>query len=679
MPFGSVLLRPGVNVEQTATLNEAGYTNTRYGRFRDGLFQKMGGWVRYVSFAVSGIPRALHAWQDLNETGHLAVGATLELAILTNGTQEDITPQTLVSDFAPNFTTTLGSATVTVDDLNIDTVTTYDSVFFNTPVSVGGIILSGLYQIALVSGATTYEITAATEATASVANGGDVPAFTTATGSATVTVDFPEHGLLVGDRVAFQIPTSVGGLTVVGSYIVTQVGTVNQFTIAASAQATSSATVSMNSGDAQIVYYIAVGPPSVGVGFGINDYGEGDYGLGTKSNEQTGDPIAAVDWTLDNWGEILVACPLNGGVYYWSPTGGFSTARLVSGAPIFNAGIFVSTQAQILVAWGSSESQNIGVDQNALLLRWSDMENFESWTVSTTSQAGFYRIPTGSRIVGCAPGSKFDLIWTDIDLWIMQYVGAPYVYTFNQVGTACGLIAEGAQTTFRGITYWMGSSNFFAYGGGGGVQVIPCPVWDAVFQDLDTDNARKIRCCPNSLFDEITWEYPSLSGGAGENDSTVTYNVTQGVWYINAYPPRTAWVDQSVLGNPIGTNTAGQVFQHEEGYDADGSPLVPVMTTGYFYLGEGQDFPFVDQWIPDFKWGTFNGAQTAQLYVTFNVIDWPGDTPRTYGPYSYSVASQYITTRFRGRQVSLTITSTDIGSFWRIGRSRYRWAAKGRR
>lgn len=679
MPFGSVILRPGVNVEMTKTLNEAGYSSTSRGRFRDALFQKVGGWIRYVDFAISGIPRDLHAWQDINETGHLIVGSTQQLGVITNGFLDDITPQILLSDFAPDFTTTNGSAVVTITDPNINTVTTYDTVFFNTPISVGGIILSGIYPISLVSGATTYEIVAAATATASESNAGTVPSFTTNSGSATVTVTFADHGLLVGDRIVFQIPTSVGGVTIQGSYPATAIGGVDTFSITVSELATSSDTVTMNSGNAQLEYYIALGPPPGGIGYGLGDYGEGTYGLGTVVQEQTGTPITAVDWTLDNWGEIAVGCPLNGGVYYWSPTGGFSTAQLADNAPIFNAGIFVSTQAQILVAWGSSQQQAIGVDQDALLLRWSDMENFEVWDESTQNQARRYRIPTGSRIVGGSPGAKFDLIWTDLDLWVMQYVGPPYVYTLNTVGTSCGLIAEHAQTTFRGVSYWMGQGNFYRYGGGGGVEIIPCTVWDYVFQDLDLSNVTKIRCLPSTPFNEISWEFPSISGGSGENDKCVTYNVVEGVWYIDLLPPRTAWIDQSVLGNPIGTSANGGIFQHEEGYDAVGSPIVATFTTGYFDIGEGQDFVFVDQWMPDFKWGTEGGLPDAELSVYFSVVDFPGDTPRTYGPYAYSVATQYITTRFRGRQASITVTSEDSGSFWRLGKCRYRFAAKGRR
>jgi hypothetical protein len=677
MAFGSLTLRPGVTVEATPTLNQAGYSSTNLVRFQAGLVQKIGGWEKYYPLPVTGIPRDLHAWQDLNETGHLAIGATTQFAVITNGSLQDITPQELTTDFAPNFTTTLSSTTVTIDDSNISTVTIFDSVFFNTPVSVGGIVLSGLYPIDLVTGATTYQITAATAATSAVSNAGTVPTFTTTSGSATVTVTLADHGQSVDNRVVFQIATSVGGLTILGSYPVITVGGANTFTIQANAQASSGATVAMNSSEAQLVYYITLGPAAGGIGYGLGGYGLGGYGTGIVPSVQEGDPITASDWTLDNWGEIIMGCPLNGGIYYWSPTGGFSTASLVSTGPLFNTGMFVSTQAQILIAYGASEEKDIGVDQDALLIRNSDQEDYTVWTESLTNQARRFRIPTGSRIVGGSPGAKFDLIWTDLDLWMMEYVGFPLVYTYNQVATSCGLIAEHAQTTFRGVTYWMGQSNFFAFGGGG-VQVMPCSVWDAVFQDLDQDNVRKIRCAPNTPFNEIWWFYPSASGGSGENDKYVKYNVVENAWDLGTLG-RSAWIDQSVLGNPIAGTSTSLIYQHEEGYDADGEPITATFTTGYFYLAEGEDYVFVDNWIPDLKYGTYAGAQAAQVSVTFNVVNFPGETPVSYGPYQFSQSSTYIPTRFRGRQASITLTSSDSGSFWRLGKNRYRFSSAGRR
>lgn len=678
MPFGSVTLRPGVNVELTETANVAGYSSTDLVRFQSGLVQKIGGWVKYYDLPVSGVPRDLHAWQDINEVGYLASGSTTQLVAIANDTLNDITPQTLTTNFTTNFSTTIGSTTVTVDDSEISTVTTYDQVFFNTPISVGGIILSGLYPIDLVTGTTTYQITATTAATATVVSGGRVPYFSTTSGASVVTVDLDDHGLSVGDRVVFPIATTVAGITIYGAYSVTAVSSVDVFSINASTTATSTLNSWMNGFETQLVYYFGLGPQAAGAGYGLGGYGLGGYGTGVVPSVQTGTPITSSDWTLDNWGSVLLACPHNGGIYSWDPSGGFVTASLIPHAPIFCGGMFVSTQAQILVAWAASEAQNIGVDQDALLVRNSDQEDFTTWDESTTNQARRFRIPTGSRIVGGAAGPKFDLIWTDLDLWIMEYVGFPLVYTYNKVGTSCGLIAEHAQAMFRGVVYWMGQSNFYHYGAGGGVEVIPCTVWDAVFQDLDTANVEKIRCAPNTPFNEIWWFYPSVSGGTGENDRYVKFNIVERVWDLGALP-RTCWIDQSVLGNPIAGTSNGLIYQHEEGYNADGAPIDATFTTGYFYLSEGQDYVFVDQALPDFKWGTYGGDDDVQMTITFNVVDFPGETPRTYGPYAFNKATTYINTRFRGRQASMTVSSNDNDSFWRLGKVRFRVAGSGRR
>ena len=677
MAFATVKLVPGVDVERTPTLAEAAYVDTNLVRFREGLVQKLGGWEKYYELPVSGIPRDLHAWQDQNETGYLASGTTTQLGVVSGGTLNDITPQQETSDFTPDFTTTSSSTTVEIDDPNISTVTTFDSVFFYTPVSVGGLVLSGAFPISLVTGTTTYQIEAASAATSSVSNGGAVPVFDTTSGSAIVSVTLADHDLSVGGTFVAQLPTTVGGITIFGSYQVIAAPSSSTFTISATQQASSTASASMNSGDAQIVYNIALGPSAAGVGYGIGTYGTGSYGLGILSSVQTGDPVTSNSWTLDNWGATLVACQQDGGIYIWSPTDGFTTAQLVETAPAFCRGAFVSGQAPILIAYGASEAKDIGVDQDALLIRNSDFEDYDVWTETLQNQARRYRLPTGSRIVGGLAGPKFDHLWTDTDFWTMSYDGFPLVFTYLPTGAACGLIGQHGATRFRDAIYWMGQSNFFVYAGGG-VQVLPCSVWDAVFQDLDIDNAEKVRCGSNTPFNEIWWFYPSLSGGTGENDKYVKFNITEGSWDLGSLG-RTAWIDQSVLGNPIASTQGGLIYQHEEGYNDDGNPMMPSFTTGYFYIAEGEVFPFVDQMLPDFKWGTYAGDQDAQLQVTLNVVDYPGQTPQTFGPFTYSQATEYIQLRLRGRQVSMTFSSSDTGSFWRLGRVRFRYSGDGRR
>jgi hypothetical protein len=259
----------------------------------------------------------------------------------------------------------------------------------------------------------------------------------------------------------------------------------------------------------------------------------------------------------------------------------------------------------------------------------------------------------------------------------MSYIGAPLVWSFNKIGAGCGLVGPHARCQLRGSVYWMGQSNFFMLSGNG-VDVIPCSVWDVVFQDLDLNNLAKCQAAANTPYNEVFFYYPSASGGTGECDKYAKFNVLEKTWdYGNL--PRTAWIDQSVLGAPIGASPQGIIYQHETTNDADGQPINSVMQTGYWTISEGEEFAFVDQIIPDFKWGTWAGSQTAQIQITMYAVNFPGDTPRVYGPYTVTQASQYINTRIRARQLAMRAESADIGSFWRLGSVKYRFAPDGRR
>lgn len=675
MPIVPLKLVPGVRADFTPTLNQAGVSSCNLIRWKDKLPQKLGGWDRFYPNALSGIPRDVHGWADLNAINHLAVGTTTQLVVITNGALQDITPQTKTSNIAPAFTTTNGSPTVRVADTNIANVTTFDSVFFNTPIAIDGLVLQGVYPIVSIAGTNSYDITAATNATSNAGPGGAVPVFTPSSGSSIVAVTLNNHGQSVGSTFDFPIPTTVGATIVInGVYKVVGVSDANHFTISGDVQATNSTPVSMNGGLAQLVYYIALGPTAPGLGYGVGGYGTGGYGSGTVPASQTGTPITSTDWSLDNWGEILLANTKGGGIYYWQPNSGFQTAQLVSTGPVFNNLIFVSMPAQILVALGST---SIGQQQDPLMVRWSASQDFLNWAETSQTQAGSYRIPTGSMIVGGIQGPQQGLIWTDLDVYGMQYLGPPYVFGFNKLSSGCGLLGPHAVAVMRGNVYWASQGSIFVLSGGG-VQEIPCSVWDVMFQDLDEANQSKIVVAANSQFDEIAIYYPSISGGTGENDKFIKVNVQEGGWDYGTLS-RSAWQDQSVLGQPIGTSPGGIVFQHETSPDADGQPLVSTFTTGYFVLTEGQDLAFIDWFFPDMKWGLFNGTQTAAIDVTINVAEYPNATPQIFGPFTMTNAITFINTRLRGRQISLTFTSSDLGSFWRLGQLRIRTAKAGRR
>ena len=754
MAFGSVQLVPGVNVERTSTLLRAGIFRSALIRFRDSLVQKLGGWAKFFPFPISGVPRDLHAWKDLNQRNWLAIGTSgsgTQLGVINSNTYKDITPQTFISDFAPGISTTIGSPIVDIVDPNITDVTVTDSVFFNTPVSHGGLILDGLYQIVSITGTHSYQINAGANATTTETNpnatngttaagndtlhfastpswivagmviadlttaaaipagttvvsttgttvvmsanaaapgvgSGDgilftsIPVFTTTNGSSTVKVTFIGHNTAVGNTVVFQVSTTGNGVTISGSYEVITIVDANNFDIAAANQASASSSFVMNSGKIELVYYIAIGPPPIGSGYGLGAYGAGGYGTGSgTSGNQTGTEITATDWTSDNWGEILVACPRGGGIFYWNPEGGFQNAQIVATAPPLNNGIFVSTSQQILIAYGSSIHQAIGYQQQPLLVQWCDVSNFFQWNATALTQAGNFVIPIGSEIRAGMAVSNQNLIWTDLDLWAMNYIQPPDVYGFNKIGAGMGAASSHAVQQLRGSVFWMGATNFYSYTSGG-ANVIPCPVWDAVFQNLNTAYLTNVRAMPNTPYNEVGWLYPSAASVSGECDSYVKMNITeQGAPWDYGPMQRSAWIDQTILGNPIGASPQGVIYQHEISPDADGSPLMASFTTGYFYLAEGEDFVIVDQIIPDFKWNVFSGGASAQIQMTFNVVNYPGDTPTTYGPYTVTQATEFLSVRFRGRMMSITIASSDIGSFWRIGSIKFRYAQAGRR
>lgn len=676
MPLQTITLDAGVNAESTKTLNAAVIQESQLIRFKAAgkmvLVEKLGGWEKFYPASIGSPIRDLHAWMDTNATAHLAIGAELSLSVLTNGSLTNLTPRLFVSDTAPDFSTTAGDPVVTVVDPNIAN-SILNTIYIATPVAVGGIILQGSYAVTSTLSPTSYQITASSNAVSTVANGGALPVFTTTLNSASVSVNLTSHGYGVGSTFAIFTPTTVGGLTLDGSYLVQSVIDADNFTINAPTLATSAASATMNGGDVQIIYYITVSPTIPAAGYGVGPYGSGGYGLGIAPTPTPGTPITATNWTLDNWGGILLACQADGAVYNWSPDSGYSVASRVMNAPLVNGGIFVSNPYQILVAWAAS----INGVQDPLLVSWSDSGDYTNWSVSALTQAGSYRIPTGSRIVGGLQGPQFGFIWTDIDVWAMQYIQPPLVFGFTKLATECGLIARHAACVVNSTVYWMGSNQFYQYAGAG-VQPIVCSVWDFVFQDLDTDNLDKIHVASNNGFGEVAWYFPSLSGGTGEVDSYVKFNFILNCWDFGRLD-RTAWIDQSVLGQPIGANSAGYIYQHEITNDADGAPMGEYFETGYAQIAQGEELTFIDWMIPDFRYGKFNAPQTASLNITLKYTDYPGQTEKSKGPYQVASITSYRNPRIRGREIGMRIEGTGIGGWWRMGGLRYRGAPDGKR
>lgn len=770
MPHASLKLIPGVDQNRTEALNEAGISESDLIRFvpdRNGvaLPQKLGGWQRFYPNPVPGTVRALHAWADTNGTSIIGVGTDGDVYTLSGGVLTDRSPSEYTIDLDLNgttgyFDTTAGSATVDVGDEGSNS-SQFDAIFIQTQISVGGLVLFGYYPCIPVS-SDAYQIQsrnllgALLPATSTVTGGGATAVFTTTSGDAAVSVSLPGHTYAVGDTFPILAPTTVGGVTLSGNYIVLQSSiSLGTFTITAANAATSNDTQSMNGGDARITYLIGQTATPPVPGFGRGGFGRGGFGTGVSfsggrvidisSITVTGtlveltasftslilpgsiitvagyDPASPVnsqwvveacsftgpgvikvsfnlpaasttptvsgtptitvnlwqfpaqtDWSLDNWGEDLIASPPGGGIYGWSPSGGAQRAILLPNSPIANEGCFVAMPQRQIVAYGSTFT---GI-QDPLLIRWCDVGDYTRWVGTVTNQAGSFRIPKGSKIVGGMQGPQQGLIWTDLSVWSMQYIGPSLVYSFNEIGTGCGLIGKKAMGSMSGVVFWMSQSQFFMLAGEG-VRPIPCPIWDVIFQDIDLDQVQNIRCAPNSRFNEIAWFYPTI-GSNGAPTKYVKFNLSVGQWDYGTLT-RTAWIDQSVVGAPLGSCGNCYIYQHEVGTSADGAPILSRFRTGYFTIQEGDLKTFIDQVWPDMKWGFFGGAQDASVTITFYVTDYPGQTPIVVGPYTVDKDTQFITPRIRGRLVSIEIGSTDNPDvFWRLGNIRYRFQPDGR-
>jgi hypothetical protein len=400
-------------------------------------------------------------------------------------------------------------------------------------------------------------------------------------------------------------------------------------------------------------------------------------------------------WTLDNFGEDLIAVPSKQGIFKWIPSGGPPTpATQITQAPPYNQGAFVVMPAQIIMAYGSAPDAGT---QDPMLVRWCDQSDFEDWTPTTVNQAGSFRLSRGSRIIGGlqAPGMAF--LWTDLDCWTVQYTGFPLVFSFFQASSQCGLIAQHAATVLGGVVYWMSDHGFFQMAGSGPTQ-IPCTVWDVVYRNLSLANQDKCLAAGDYKYSEVWFFYPSSDSGTGEIDSYVKYNVVENLWDFGPATEgvpnqisRTAWVDHNAGGSsvPITVDLNGFIQQQDTNLTADGVAIAGMIRSGFVDITDGATITTVDQFIPDFLWE----GDSPQLNVTLFFRNYPGEDEVSMGPFPITPATEYVTLRLprqivihgttvtaypavRAREVSFQIET--ISGWWRMGAPRLRSADAGR-
>jgi hypothetical protein len=286
------------------------------------------------------------------------------------------------------------------------------------------------------------------------------------------------------------------------------------------------------------------------------------------------------------------------------------------------------------------------------------------------------------------------LIWTDVDLWTVSYIGFPLVFGFNRISTGCGLLSQRAAGVVGSLIMWLSTRGFFTYASGGGVTPIECSVWDFLFNNIDLSQAGQVHCAPNPLFNEMTWHFPLATSSPLYNPLApmgyVKVNYAENlVWDygLSSQYQRTAWVGVSPNGAPAGADLAGLLQQHEVSKDANGAPMLWYWQTGFFSLQDGEDFVFIDMIIPDFvmEWQNAPPALTLELLATDFPFTVPDGVATTCGPYAITAdassgtgATRFVPCNVRARQIALSVSGADLGTFVRLGAIRFRYAPDGR-
>jgi hypothetical protein len=628
MPLTKLQFKPGINRETTSYANEGGWFESNKIRFRFGVPEKIGGWVKNTANIFLGTCRSLHSWVSLDGTVRTGVGTNLKFYVKEGSDYNDITPLRIITAAGDiTFSATNGSSLLNVSNVGHGAVVN-DFVTYSGAVSLGGNITADVlnqeYQIVSILNSATYTIVAKN------------------TSGATVTATAGDSGN--------------GGSSVVGAY-------------------------------------------QINVGLDTTVFGTG-WGAGTWSRGTWGSPATLTApsdilriWTQDNFGQDLIFNVRDGGVYYFNTnTGGTAYPRATalsdnvladSTTPTIAKEVLVSDIDRHVLMFGCDPENNIGT-QDPLLIRFSNQEDPFTWTSTATNTAGSLRLGSGSTIETAIETRQQTLVFTDVSLHSLQFLGPPFTFGIQMVAENITIMSPLAATPLEDVVYWMGQGEFYMYNGR--VDKLPCTVKSYVFNNINLKQKEKIFACTNSAFNEVWWFYPSAL--SSEIDSYVVFNYIEQVWYFGTLS-RTAWQDRGISDFPLAASS-GYLYDQENGLD-DGSqdPALPISSyieSSQMDLGEGDNFAFINRLIPDI---TFEGSQTGAPTVDFTVKtrNFPG------GNYLQSTASAVTQTatvpveqftnqihlRLRGRSFALRVDSDDVSVMWRLGAPRLDIRTDGRR
>lgn len=557
--------------------------------------------------------------------------------------------------------------------------------------ALDGTILTGMgtnLKYYVIRGGALYDITPIRETTLAGA-----VTFSATNGLSVITVNDTAHGALAGDFVTFSGAASLGG-NVTASVLnaehqITRVVNGNSYEITVSV--TANASDSGNGGASVIgAYQINTGLDTsvFGTGWGTGGWSRGTWGSGTSTTV----PGAQLRiWSQDNFGEDLIMCVQDGGLYYWDKSLGYATRAVslssLAGAyavPTVAKTVIVSERDRHVIAFGCDPESSPGV-QDPLTIRFSDQENAAEWRSLSTTTAGELRIGTGSEIIGAIQTKQQIIVFTDVSAHVMQYIGPPFTFGIQEVSSSVSIIGANAMVAVGDSVFWMGKNEFYVYDGT--VTQIPCDVKEYVFDNLNDQQGLKVFAGHCSSFSEVWWLYPSSS--SQENDSYVVYNYEQRIWYYGTLP-RTAWLDRNVLSYPLAISPDGYVYYQENGLD-DGSVNPPVALTPHIEssvidIGDGDQFMFATRVIPDITFRNSTAASPAAT-MTIKARNFPGGayfasdsdpvTKTSSLPVEQFTNELYV--RIRGRSLSLRVESAQTGTAWRLGDPRIDVRTDGRK
>ena len=507
----------------------------------------------------------------------------------------------------------------------------------------------------------------------------------TTNGTTTVSVADAAHGAAVGDFVTFDSFSTIDGLDMNQEFEITSVTSASAYTVTHTSTASGSTSGGGGSGNAK--YQITTGPSTSSLGYGWSTL---TWNTSTWNTPRSSSNLVidARQWSLDNFGEDLIATVLNGGTFIWDTSVGTgSRATALSNAPTASRFSLVSTDTRHLLIFGTETTIGDSTTQDELFFRFSDRENATQYTPVATNEAGSLRISDGSRIMGAVKSSGQILVWTDTSMHGIQFVGTPFTFGLRQLGANCGLIAQHAAVEINGRSYWMSDNSFYMYDGV--VKKMPCSVQDYVFDDLSYTNRNDIACGLNTAFNEIIWYYPSAN--ASQIDRAVVYNYLENTWYtLNL--ARTTWLGAYVYELPIATEynssitannstilglTAGAsyIYEHESGNNqADGTAISAFLTTGSVEIADGDELMSVSRLVPDFN------NLTNNMTATLTLEQYPQSAANVTTTGTITSTTEKIDVRGRGRAVKIKYETNTVGdTAWRLGSTKLQLRPDGRR